>query len=367
MKKRVAIIGANEFQNPLILKAKEMGYETFVYAWKAGDIGEKTADHFIPISIIEKEKIWESCKENNISACVSIGSDLATHTVNYIQRKLGNPCNPVITDTIATNKFEMRTALLSAGVVCPRFLRTSIIPKEELLKEFTYPLIVKPVDRSGSRGIYKATNYQELCEAVVYSCEQSFNKEVIIEEFIEGNEYSCESISFAGKHTVLQITKKYTTGAPHFIETGHKEPSDIPADKLEKIKEQILKALTALQISYGASHAEFKVDEEWNAHIIEIGARMGGDCIGSDLVHLSTGFDFVRMVIDTALGKEPSFELINEPKESYIDFIFTAEDLVKYNVVKKNFTIVRESIDLTNISEKVTDSSSRHGYYIYTK
>ncbi|MBQ3642622.1 ATP-grasp domain-containing protein [bacterium] len=367
MKKRIAIIGANEFQNPLILKAKEMGFETYVYAWKSGDIGEKTADHFIPISIIEKEKIWESCKNNKVASCVSIGSDLATHTVNYIQRKLGNPCNPLITDTIATNKYEMRKALLNAGIVCPRFLKATEVPKSEKLKDFSYPLIIKPVDRSGSRGIYKVNNYFELCEVINYSCKLSFSKEAIIEEFIDGNEYSCESISFAGKHTILQITKKFTTGAPHFIETGHKEPSDLADEYIGKIKNQITKALTALQITYGASHSEFKVDKEGNVHIIEIGARMGGDCIGSDLVHLSTGFDFVRMVIDTSLGIEPSFDLINEPKESFINFIFTLNDIEKYNEIKNKYNIIREKIDYKNISEKVTDSSSRHGYYIFTK
>ena len=366
MKKRLAIIGANGFQNPLILKAKELGYETFVFAWKSGDIGEKTADHFIPISIIEKEKIWDFCKNNKIEACVSIGSDLATHTVNYIQRKLGKPCNPVITDLIATDKFEMRKALLDFGVSCPKFMKVDEQSDLGLLHGFRYPLIVKPTDRSGSRGIFKIFKQSELKKAIQESCGQSFGGQAIVEEFIEGAEYSCESISYNGKHTILQFTKKYTTGSPHFIETGHEEPSDIPAHYLEKIKYQICQGLSALKIRFGASHAEFKLDGNGDAHIIEIGARMGGDCIGSDLVPLSTGFDFVKMVIDVSLGKEPDFSLCGVPARSFIRFIFNKDDYLDYVRIKheRNVKIIREFVD-NDVTSEVKDSSSRHGYYIY--
>ena len=366
MKKRIAIIGANEFQNPLILKAKELGYETYVFAWKCGDIGEKTADHFVPISIVEKETIWDFCKNNRIDACVSIGSDLATHTVNYIQRKLNKPCNPPMTDIIATNKYEMRKAFLNCNVQCPKFVKVSSCFDFDEIEGFRFPLIVKPTDRSGSRGIFKVNAKEELEKAIDASSKQAFSGEVIIEEFIEGNEYSCEAISYRGTHTILQFTKKYTSGAPHFIETGHMEPADIPQFAIERIESQIKQALDALKIEFGASHSEFKLDAEWNAHIIEIGARMGGDCIGSDLVPLSTGYDFMKMVIDVALGLEPDFTKIAAPSNSHIRFIFNDDDYREFQSKKSKpyFHLVRQSIDKT-VSDEVTDSSSRHGFYIY--
>lgn len=364
--KKIAIIGANEFQNPLILRAKELGYETFVYAWADGGIGEKTADHFIPISIIEKEAIYQSCVENGVEAVCSIGSDLATHTVNYIQRKLGNPCNPEITDIIATNKYDMRKALIRAGVHCPKFIKVKDVPSREDLQEMTYPMVVKPTDRSGSRGIFKVERYEELQEGVPASISQSFEKAAVIEEYIQGEEYSCESISFAGEHFILTFTKKFTTGAPHFIETGHVEPSGIPEEQRRIIGTQIKKALDALQITYGASHAEFKIDAAGNARIIEIGARMGGDCIGSDLVRLSTGYDFLKMVIDCAIGKKPSFQVQKAYKSAQIQFIYSREDLKTMERV-----LNEHDVHLWRTSEKmevgeaeVTDSSSRYGFYI---
>ena len=98
----------------------------------------------------------------------------------------------------------------------------------------------------------------------------------------------------------MALTLKHTTGAPYFIETGHVEPAPIEDEILERVKEVITHALNTLEIKNGASHSEIKIDAEGNIKIIEIGARMGGDCIGSDLVYYSTGYDFVKMVIQVA-------------------------------------------------------------------
>ena len=182
----------------------------------------------------------------------------------------------------------------------------------------------------------------------------------------EGNEYSCECISYKGKHTFLAFTKKYTTGSPNFIETGHVQPADIDVKFHEKIKKEIFKALSALEITDGASHTEFKVDEDGNCRIIEIGARMGGDCIGSDLVKISTGMDFVKMVIDVACNKKPNFEKVQEPQKAEIKFIFSKEDMDEFEKYSKE-----NSQKLYRVSEfnkenfsNVTDSSNRVGYYI---
>lgn len=364
--KKIAIIGANGFQDPLIRKAKQMGFETHVFAWAAGDVGERTADVFHPISITEREAIWQVCRDVGVSACCSIGSDLAVRTVNYIQRKLGNPCDPEITDTVATNKYAMRQALAGAGVACPRFLKADAVPPPEELAGMGWPLIVKPTDRSGSRGIFKAEDYASLAAAVPLAREQSFEKAAIIEQFITGTEYSCESISFAGEHHILALTKKYTTGAPHFIETGHVEPApDIPADMLPAIYGQVYAALDALHIAYGASHTEFLLTADGQVRIVEVGARMGGDCIGSDLVYLSTGIDYMAAVIDAACGRAPDLTARRAPRRAEIRFIFTGEDAGEMDrvIAAAPDTVWRWEYD-GDASAAVTDSSNRHGYWI---
>ena len=364
--KKIAIIGANDFQNPLILKAKSLGYETHVFAWQDGSIGEKTADYFYPISIVEKDEILEKCKEIGIDAIATIASDLATLTVNYVAEKLGLPGNSLECTKKSTNKYEMRKAFKEAGVATPGFEIVSSPKDIEKLNDMEYPLIVKPTDRSGSRAITKIYKKEELEEAISKAIENSFEKKAIVEEYIEGNEFSAEGITYNGEHKFLTITRKATTGAPHFIETGHIEPAGLSKDMEEKIYNELTKALTALQITNSATHSEFKITPNGDIRIIEIGARMGGDCIGSDLVQISTGYDFVKMVIDVAMGNKPSFEKVTEPKVAAIKFIFNQNDVNEYEKVKEKMPneIYRVSQMETVGTHDVIDSSSRFGYYI---
>ncbi len=369
MMENFVIIGANSFQNRLILKAKEMGLRTHVFAWECGDIGEKTADVFYPISITEKEKILEECRKIKPCGIASIASDLAVITVNYVAEALHLSGNAYKDSVICTNKYAMRGAFAAAGVPVPKFLKVSAPPCREALAGFRFPLIVKPTDRSGSRGITKVACFEEIADAVHASVAHSFEKCAVIEEFIEGDEYSCECISYGGKHSFLAFTKKYTTGAPHFIETGHVQPSDIPERYAEGIKRDVFKALDALNIRVGASHTEFKLDADGNMRIIEIGARMGGDCIGSDLVYLSTGIDFVRAVIDTACGRAPDLTPEHGAEKATIRFIFNERDISEFEQAKrdplKHICYVSD-MESENMGA-VTDSSNRVGYYIYTE
>lgn len=364
--KKLAIIGASYLQNPLILKAKEMGLETHVFAWKCGDIGETTADYFYPISIVEKDAILEKCREIQPDAICSIASDLAGITVNYVANQLGLPANLPESIVPCTNKYKMREALEQAGVAVPMHCVFSPGERIVLPQTMRFPIIVKPTDRSGSRGIMKLESLDGLEAAICESARQSFEGRAIVEEFIDGPEYSCESVSFDGRHTVIAVTKKYTTGAPHFIETGHMEPSDLTQEQLTEVRRMIPKALDALGITNGISHSEFRMNAANEPRIIEIGARMGGDCIGSDLVMLSTGRDFLRMAIDCALGHEPDMSVVCPPRAAAIRFIFNREDL---NVLRNiqacaPETIIRSEVMGEVDSREVSDSSTRFGYYI---
>ncbi len=365
--KKLVIIGANDFQNQLILKAKSLGYETHVFAWKDGSVGEKTADFFYPISIIEKEQILEECRHIKPDGICSIASDLATITVNYVAEMLGLPCNSTKFTEIQTNKYAMRQALASANIPCPKFTIADLTTDfETVLSEFSFPVIVKPTDRSGSRSIMKLESFDGIEDAVKNACAVSFEKKAIIEEYLTGNEYSMETISQGGQHHFLAVTKKFTTGAPNFIETGHRQPSDLSAEIIDSAKNMIFNALDALHIENSAGHSEFRVDENGNVKIIEIGARMGGDCIGSDLVYLSTNNDFVKMVIDVACGNHLDIIDTTTKHRAEIHFLFTQKDVDAFNNWKQAHEdhIYRISeFDYSNMGN-VTDSSTRIGYYI---
>jgi len=301
-KKKIVIIGASYLQFPLVEKAKEMGLETHVFAWEDEAIAKEIADYFYPISILEKENILEKCKKIQPDAVISIDSDLAMPTVNYIADKLNLIGNSLGCTEISTNKYEMRKALRKNGVSCSNFVhvKDKLIPN---LDNFRFPLIVKPTDRSGSRGVTKVKSKLELKKTIDKAQHISLIGEAIIEEYIEGREFSVEMISNKGFHHYLTVTDKVTTGAPYFVEIEHHQPAEIYFEIERKIIAEVKKGLDALEIKFGASHSEVKPTSNGDIRIIEIAGRMGGELIGSGMVYYSTGYDFVKGVIEVALGK----------------------------------------------------------------
>lgn len=371
--RRLMILGTNEYQNPVILRAKQLGYETHVYGLQRGEIGEKTADFFHPVDVCDFEKMWEEVQILNPCGIVSICSELVLHTMNFLLRKRGIPCNSEWTEKVSTNKYLMRKAMKEAGIDSPNFmLVTDTMPIHEIIlksKHFTYPLICKPVDLSSSRGVCKIENTDQLTDALKYALAWSKTKEVILEEYIEGNEYSGESIAYQGQYKLLAITQKRTTGAPHFVETGHLQPAPLSNEMIAKVEQTLYKAFASLKIEYGAIHPEFRITPEGKILFMEIATRMGGDCIGTDLTPLSSGYDFMGMVINICQGKAPNFTKIGEPKSAEIHYILTQSDLEEYLRVKRDCpeTIWRES-QIKPLSDKaILKSADRAGYYITIK
>ena len=161
--KKIVIIGANDFQKPLILKAKEMGYETHVFAWREGATGAEDADFFYEISIVEMDEILEECRRIKPDAVATIGSDLANITVQYLAEKLGLPGNSADCIRQSTNKYAMRSAFKKAGIPVPYF---ECVREGEIAEPKSFPVIVKPTDRSGSRAITKVTDPADLPAAI---------------------------------------------------------------------------------------------------------------------------------------------------------------------------------------------------------
>lgn len=361
---RIAIIGANDSINQLILKAKELQFETHVFAWKTGDVGESSADMFYPISIANKDQILEVCKQVDPVAVVSITSDFSSETANYVARGLGLPANNVGSSLITRNKFRMREALRSHGLFTPWF---NLIDDPLQYGRPLFPAIVKPTDRWSSKGVCKVNSTSELPGAIRVAIDSSYEKKAIIEGFIEGEEYSCECISHEGEHTILAYTKKFTTGAPHYVETAHIQPAVLTAELRAKVSLDMVRALNALQIENGASHVEFKLMADDTVGIIEVGARMAGDYIGTDLVPLSTGYDYVRMVLDVSLGRKPHVIELGTPKIAIVKFILNSRDIISVNTVVTEFPqyVIRKCVNAdVNDNLIVVDSAMRFGYCI---
>ena len=364
LRKKLAVIGASYLQLPLVRKAKEMGLEVHCFAWEDGAVCKEVSDYFYPISIIEKEGILKKCQEIGIDGITTIASDIAVVTVNYVACHMGLISNPNEFTENTTNKYLMRQCFMKSGVPSPRFTLVDSTHTYNIVG-FKFPLIVKPTDRSGSRGVEKILNPIQIEKAINRACKESFSGNAIIEEFVTGREISVESISFESKHYILQITDKVTTGDPYFVELEHHQPSSLPVSIQDRVKKIVLHALDALHIRYGASHSELKITENGEIKVIEIGARMGGDFIGSDLVKLSTGYDFLQGVIEVAMGKfqKPQFT------ENYHSGVYFLSEETKHlrSIIEhweKYPTIIKAEIT-DNELHQIECSADRSGYLIY--
>lgn len=360
--RKLAIIGASYLQLPLVKRAKEMGLYTICFAWAEGAVCKDVADKFYPISIVEKEQILDVCRQEQIDGICTIASDVAAPTVAYVAEQMGLVGNSYECALRANDKYLMRKTFQSAGILCPLFQMVKSA-EEELNDAFTYPLIIKPTDRSGSLGVTKVSDVVARKYALQTALEYSFKHEAIVEEYIEGREISVEFISYQGRHYPLQITDKVTTGAPHFVELEHHQPADLTTAQYEEIYAITKRALTALGVTNGASHSEYRITENGRIYVMEIGARMGGDFIGSDLVQLSTGYDFLRGVIEVALGEFTS-PASTIKKHSGVYFLCAETGyLDSYFQHPPSCVVAYERT--RDLLSHVTCSGDRSGYMIY--
>ncbi len=369
--KKLAIIGASYLQRPLVEKAYKMGLETHVFAWRKGEMVSDIATRFYPISILEKDQILRQCKKIGIDGITSIASDIAMNTVNAIANELGLTGNSPESTLISTDKHEMRLALHKGGVSCPRFeLYTK--PEFKDKGQLEFPVIVKPADRSGSRGVTKVTAPDQVNQALEKALKYSISGKAIVEEFILGQrEFSVEMISFRGQHHFIAITDKVTTGEPYFVETEHHQPANIDDKLKEKIIWEVKKGLDTLKIEYGASHSEVLLTENGQVRIVEIAGRMGGELIGSDMVHLSTGYDFVKGTIEVALGSFTPFDhkqLFNH--HSGVFYVLPPPGVIKkiedHSTAYPNIVKALPILEVGNqISATIDGAGKRAGIFVY--
>lgn len=312
------VLGAGILQAPVIKKAREMG----VYVIAADDdpeaVGLKYADKcIVGKHLFNLEVMLAVARNEKIDGVIHPCSEVAMNTMGYINEKMELPGIDLRTALRVTNKEKMRRAFERGGAPSPKsFGAVSFESALMAARKIDGAIIVKPSRNSGSRGITKLpTGYSEaeLKLAVDRAISESRDRSAMIEQFVDGPEFSVEIIVWNKEVNVLQVTDKKTTGAPYFVELGHSQPSMFPKEIVDTVKQAAVMGVKALQVNNCACHAEVKV-LDGQAYIMEIGARLGGDFISTELTHLSTGIDMVAAAINVALGDKPNLEPIAEPQ-----------------------------------------------------
>lgn len=370
MNKKIMILGASILQLPAIKQAKDMGLDVVVVDMNPDAIGfkEEGIEKEV-ISTIDIPKVLEAAKRHKIDGVMTLASDMPMRTVAAVAKEMNLVGIDEQTAINATNKYEMRKALEKAGVPIPLYFKVST--EEELkncINHFNGKFITKPADNSGSRGIYLVDDKSKAIGAFKYSKSNSRNGDVVVEEYMEGPEVSVETLTVDGVCHVIQITDKLTTGAPHFVEMGHSQPSQLSFDIQNRIKEVAVAANKAIGIKNGPSHTEIIVTKE-GPKIVELGARLGGDCITTHLVPLSTGVNMVECCIKIALGEQPNIEK-KLCKGSAIRYFEQHGGVVKDVVGIDKAKLMKGIVSIflsENINKTITDidnSASRIGFVI---
>lgn len=302
--KKLLIIGASILQLPAIKKAKEMGLYVAVLDFNPNAIGIPYADEYFNASTMDENAVLEVAKEFKPDGIMTLATDMPMRGVAKVSDTLGLHSISYETAVKATDKYDMIKAFEEHNVPAPWFYLVKSFDELVSLKDkINYPCIMKPTDNAGSHGVVKIHSYEELLDKYEYSHGCSRRGNVIVEEYLDGDEVSVEVMVVDGKVNVLQITDKLTTGAPYFVEMGHSQPSRLDVEIQNKIKDVAERSCKAIGINKGPAHVEMKVTSQGEPKMIELGARMGGDNITTHLVPLSTGIDMVECTIRIALGE----------------------------------------------------------------
>lgn len=368
----IHVLGGGLNQIPIVKEAKSMGYKVLVTDMYENPPCKSISDYFEQVNTIDKEGTLEASKKYNICAVVTDQTDVSVPTVAYIAEELGLEGIGYQTALRFTNKYLLR-----------EFLKDKVpelVPKHKYFsdpkKAISYckeqndfsNQIIKPINSQGSKGVYKLSkdNYSNF---ITKSFLEACGKGVILEEFIEGSEYSVEAYKEDGVVYNLAITKKYHYNSNDCIDVRNTFLGDISNELEEKLFETNKKIIEALKLSFGVTHAEYKITKKGNPILIEIAARGGGGSICSKIIPYLTGFNPNRALLHRILKLKYKIQIDDyknkyavlkffEPKPGKVDVIYIDKEIASKAIV---YNI---NLKPGNVISNVKDSRDRPGYFV---
>ncbi|MCP4131776.1 MAG: ATP-grasp domain-containing protein [bacterium] len=302
------IIGGGLLQTPVIKTAKNMGLQVIVTDYNPDAIGMKDADIPIVMSTRDIDGSVRVAKAQNeitpISAVLTAGTD-ASMTVAAVANALNLSGLKFEDAEAATNKIKMRMRFKEYGVPSPAFLPVwSLSDAKKSCKILTFPLVIKPSDNMGARGVMRIDNSSQVADAFKFAKSASPSGEIIIEEFMEGPELSIDAVIYNDEITITGVADRIIEYPPYFIETGHSMPSALPQEMLDGACKVMKMGIRALGITIGEAKGDIKVTKD-GAMVGEIAARLSGGFMSAYTYPLSTGVDLMKAAIEVAQGQEP--------------------------------------------------------------
>ena len=369
MSSNILIFGGSVLQASIIRQAKEMGFTTILLDPAEKPYAKNIADEFIQVAGDDYKSTLDIAKKYNAKGLVTAATDHPLPMMSKIAKALNLPFPSYDSIDSTLDKWKFKELLYKHNIPHAKGQlishREQIDTISELLK---FPVILKPIKGSGSKGVFKCETIAEVKDFFDDSMKYSKDGEVLVEEYIEGDEISVEALVYDKKLDIIQVTDKIVSKPPYNVEMGHIQPSKY-SFRFNEIYETIKKTIEATGLNNCAIHPELKINEN-GVFIIEIGPRLGGDYITSHLVPLSTGVNMEKELINISTSIYPKFNILE--KASMIKYL----DLPKQAKIKKhinretiinNFKSVvdfRLMINIGVFPKTIKNSFERHGYFI---
>lgn len=311
--KKILVIGAGYLQSFIIKKAKQLGYYVIAIDGDENAIGFEYADAFAVIDIKDHAKCAAFAKKNDIDGVITGATDYGVITTAYIAQEMKLPGLKYEVARLIKDKYYVTKKIYHSGNTSLKQLYRveDSITLLNLKEKLEYPVMIKPVDGSGSRGVFKIKNEKELLENFDNSLKYSNEGAVLIQDYFIGVEYGADIFVYNNEIHVYGPIGKEMTRAPHYAELGHFYPSKLV--NVEKIREKLRKVVQILDVDFGAINIDFLVDKDENIFIVDIGARMGGNIIGSHIIPIGFGIDYMGNLIKASVGDDIDMKTANKP------------------------------------------------------
>ena len=369
--KRILVLGAPVFQIEVIRKAKEMGCYVGVVDINNHAPAFSCADETFVCSIRDDEGVLNIARAFAPDGILIGACDTSVVTGAKVSSALGLPGNTIEAAINTTDKVKMLEVFEKHHVRHPEFQVVHYNEIDDFTCNIPFPVITKPTDSAGGRGVCIVHRKDELKEAVKYSSNAGQSGNVLIEEYMKGPEVSVEVVVVDGRPYILQITDKITSGEPNFYEIGHSQPSTLSTSTKESIKQLASQAVLAVGLINSPAHVEIIITEN-GPKMVELGSRLGGDCITSYLIDNSvSGVNMTQAAIELCLGMKPDLSRFkNSGICSAVRFIPSKRGVLKsikgIADAEKSPGVIKVNItgEIGGKYTDATDDSARFGYVV---
>lgn len=305
--KKLMLLGGLRYLLPVIEAAHQQGYYVITCDYLPHNIAHKYSDEYVDVSIVDKEAVLKVAREKKIDGIMSFAVDPGVITASYVQNEMGLPSfGPYESVCILQNKDRFRAFLTEHGFNVPKAKGFGSMDEALAAKDwYPWPVIVKPTDSAGSKGVSRVDRYEDLKPALEDAFEHSISGRVIVEEFIEKQGCSSDSDSFSldgGLVFTSFSAQRFDRDATNeYVPAAYSWPSTFTDDQEAYLKSELQRLLTLLHMQTSVYNIETRIGTNGKPYIMEVSPRGGGNRL-AEMARMGTGVDIITACVRAAVG-----------------------------------------------------------------